>query len=138
MTDLFLDRDREVWRRVHNGDMVRLTLGGYISPPRRLAWVEQSHGPLIPLVPGGTATTPEDSTTQSGTPSMDIVRITRSKADGLYRWHRKAPNGEIISRGEEHTRWSDAQRAAERANQDAWWTLAPDSRGDYCPKEDDE
>ena len=29
----------------------RLTLGGYISPPRRQAWVEQQHGPLTRLGP---------------------------------------------------------------------------------------
>lgn len=52
---------------------------------------------------------------------MDTIDITRSEADGQFRWHRKAPNGEIISHGEAHARERDAIRAARRANPD----LAP-------------
>lgn len=48
---LFIDRDREVWRKVHSGDLVRLTLGGYISPARPQAEVERKHGPLNALAP---------------------------------------------------------------------------------------
>lgn len=60
---------------------------------------------------------------------MDTVTIYTDAAGG-YRWHRKAPNGEVISQGEAHIRWSDAQRAAERANQDTNWTYDVRSRGD--------
>ena len=97
--DLFLDRDREVWRRVHSGDLVRLTIGGYISPPRRWAWVDEHHGPLVPLVP---ATDPVHTDTEEA-PLMDTIHIFRDDAGG-YRWHRKAANGEIISSGEVDSR----------------------------------
>lgn len=36
--------------------------------------------------------------------------------DGDWHWHRKAPNGEVISRGEGYTRRDDAVRGARRAN----------------------
>lgn len=52
---------------------------------------------------------------------MDYIEIEQSEADGQFYWHRKAPNGEIIARGEGHTRDRDAVRAARRANPD----LAP-------------
>lgn len=57
---------------------------------------------------------------------MDTIDITRSEADGQFYWHRKAPNGEIISHGEAHTRERDAIRAARRANPD----LAPTTEED--------
>ena len=49
--DLYLDRNRDVWRRVHNGSLVRLTLGGYISPAIRAEQVEADWGPLHELAP---------------------------------------------------------------------------------------
>lgn len=38
--------------------------------------------------------------------------------DGDWHWHRVAPNGEIISRGEGYTRKDDAEEGAWRANPD--------------------
>lgn len=49
--DLYLDRNRDVWRRVHNGSLVRLTLGGYISPAIPAGKVEADWGPLRELAP---------------------------------------------------------------------------------------
>ena len=51
MSDLYLDRNRDVWRKVHDGSLVRLTLGGYISPPVRAEKVEADWGPLHELAP---------------------------------------------------------------------------------------
>lgn len=45
----------------------------------------------------------------------DRMRIFQDE-DGQWRWHVRAPNGEIISHGESHTRREDAVRAALRAN----------------------
>lgn len=50
-SDLYLDRNRDVWRRVHDGSLVRLTLGGYISPAIRAEKVEAEWGPLRELAP---------------------------------------------------------------------------------------
>ena len=50
-TDLYLDRNRDVWRRVHDGSLVRLTLGGYISPAIHAEKVEADWGPLHELAP---------------------------------------------------------------------------------------
>lgn len=51
ISDLYLDRNRDVWRRVHNGSLVRLTLGGYISPAIHAEKVEADWGPLHELAP---------------------------------------------------------------------------------------
>lgn len=51
MSDLYLDRNRDVWRKVHDGSLVRLTLGGYISPPVPVEKVEADWGPLHELAP---------------------------------------------------------------------------------------
>ena len=51
MSDLYLDRNRDVWRKVHDGSLVRLTLGGYISPAIPAHKVEADWGPLHELAP---------------------------------------------------------------------------------------
>lgn len=56
---------------------------------------------------------------------MDLVEIIDA-VNGQFGWHRKAPNGEIISNGETHSSPSDALRAAKRANPDL--TLDSDYR----------
>ena len=50
-SDLFIDRHREVWRRVHDGSLVRLTIAGHISPAIRAEKVESDWGPLRELAP---------------------------------------------------------------------------------------
>ena len=50
-TNLYLDRNRDVWRRVRDGSLVRLTLGGHISPAIRAEKVEAVWGPLRELAP---------------------------------------------------------------------------------------
>ncbi len=55
----------------------------------------------------------------------DLVEIIDA-VNGQFGWHRKAPNGEIISNGETHSSPSDALRAAKRANPDL--TLDSDYR----------
>ena len=50
-SDLYLDRNREVWRRVHDGSLMRLSLGGYINPAHPFDMVELRWGPLRELVP---------------------------------------------------------------------------------------
>ena len=128
--DLFLDRDREVWRRVHSGDLVRLTIGGYISPPRRMRWVNEHHGPLVELVPAAPTTSPTPLTTDDRERVMHTIRVYQDEAGG-WRWQRRAGNGEIISSGESHTRRSDALRAVRGANLDNEWTYHRDTvRGD--------
>lgn len=50
---------------------------------------------------------------------MTVDRIEVFKdGGGSWRWRRVAPNNEIISSGESHTRREDAVRAARRANED--------------------
>ena len=51
MSDLYLDRNKDVWRKVNDGSLVRLTLGGYISPPYPAEKVEADWGPLHELAP---------------------------------------------------------------------------------------
>lgn len=51
MSDLYLDRNRDVWRKVHDGSLMRLYLGGYISPPFPAEEVEAEWGPLHELAP---------------------------------------------------------------------------------------
>ena len=51
ISDLYLDRNRDVWRRVHNGSLVRLTIGGHASPAIRAEKVEAEWGPLRELAP---------------------------------------------------------------------------------------
>lgn len=46
---------------------------------------------------------------------MDYIEIYEDKAGG-WRWRRVAANNEEISSGESHQRYSDALRAAARAN----------------------
>lgn len=58
---------------------------------------------------------------------MDTIHILRSEADGQFYWHRKAPNGEIISSGEGHPRRYNAFRAVRRANPDNNWTYGQDT-----------
>ena len=50
-SDLYLDRNRDVWRRVHDGSLVRLTLGGHTGPAIRAEKVESDWGPLRELAP---------------------------------------------------------------------------------------
>lgn len=51
MSDLYLDRNRDVWRKVHDGSLMRLTLGGHIGPAHPFDMVELRWGPLHELVP---------------------------------------------------------------------------------------
>ena len=51
MSDLYLDRNRDVWRKVHDGSLVRLTLSGHISPAHPFDVVEFRWGPLHELAP---------------------------------------------------------------------------------------
>lgn len=54
---------------------------------------------------------------------MDKIRVYQSEGDGQFYWHRKAPNGELVSQGEGHPRRYNALRAVRRANQDNNWTF---------------
>ena len=56
----------------------------------------------------------------------DTIRPYRDRA-GQWRWHRKAPNGEIIAQGEGYTRPADLKIGAERANPDTGWKWSHDS-----------
>ena len=51
MSDLYLDRNRDVWRKVHDGSLMRLSLGGYIGPAQPFDMVELRWGPLHELAP---------------------------------------------------------------------------------------
>jgi uncharacterized protein YegP (UPF0339 family) len=44
--------------------------------------------------------------------NADHIRIYKD-AQGQYRWHAQAANGEIVAQGEAHTRLGDAVRAAQ-------------------------
>lgn len=59
--------------------------------------------------------------------TVDRIRVYRDNT-GQYRWHRKAPNGEIIAHGEAHPRERDARRAAVRANPDRNWVYDREAR----------
>jgi len=43
-----------------------------------------------------------------------VVEVWQSSATFQWHWHAKAPNGEIVSQGEAHTRKWSAKRAARR------------------------
>lgn len=50
--------------------------------------------------------------------TADQLEVEQSTADGAWYWHRKAPNGQVISSGEGYTRRESAILGAERANPD--------------------
>ena len=58
---------------------------------------------------------------------MDTIDIYQSEHDGQFYWHRKAPNGEVISSGEGHPRRYNAFRAVRRANLDNNWTYGQET-----------
>lgn len=51
MSDLYLDRNKDVWRKIHDGSLMRLTLSGHIGFAHPFDMVELRWGPLHELAP---------------------------------------------------------------------------------------